>query len=340
MRRVLKIVLAAVPFLASAPAAGAAPEVGKHTTPAGHVFWYVPLEEAKRTAVSVTWTAGLPRGPDTHEATARLGISLMLSGGAGGIASDELSADFEDLDSGSRLWAQPGEIRGFVVAPEDSLQEAAQIVNLWLAKPDFDERWLEREKRTLLRNVRVRGETASGAAWNLAREILLDDHPYNRFWSIAPADDVRTIDRDAIAAWHRGSFGTADITITAAGSASADAVGKAVAEPAAAALRRPGGHAWDRGAARSRVAEIAYHGVRADTAAYRRGRPGTRHGDGGARIGAAIAAVQNHAHGPACGVWIPRRHQQFHPPPPAAAHGRRSRNGAVARGAAGAAGDL
>ena len=114
------------------------------------------------------------------------------------------------------------------MAPEDSLEEAARIANLWLARPDFDGRWLEREKRTLLRNVRVRGETASGAAWNLAREILLDNHPFNHFWSIAPADEVRAIDRDAIAAWHRGSFGTTDITITAAGSAPVEAVGQAI----------------------------------------------------------------------------------------------------------------
>ena len=152
----------------------------------------------------------------------------MLNGGSGGIASDELSADFEDLDSGARLWAQPGAIRGFLVVPEHSLQEAAQIVNLWLARPDFEERWLEREKRTLLRNVWVHGETASGTAWNLARKILVDDHPYKRFWSIAPADAVRSIDRDDIAAWHRGSFGTAEITITAAGSAPAEAVGRAI----------------------------------------------------------------------------------------------------------------
>ena len=227
-RSLLKILLTAVPLLAASGLAAASPEIGRHTTPAGHSFWYVPLEEAKRTAVAVTWAAGLPTGPDVHEATARLGVSLMLSGGADGIGSDELAADFEDLDSSSRIWVQPGEVRGFMVAPEDSLQEAAEIVNLWLAKPDFEERWLEREKRTLLRNVRVRGETAAGTAWNLARQILIDDHPYNRFWSIAPADEIKTIDRDDIAAWHRGSFGTGDLTITAAGSAPADAVGRAI----------------------------------------------------------------------------------------------------------------
>ena len=64
----LKVLLAAMLFTLPAAVAGSAPEIGRHTTPAGHEFWYVPIEDAKRTAVLVTRKAGMPSSPDAHEA--------------------------------------------------------------------------------------------------------------------------------------------------------------------------------------------------------------------------------------------------------------------------------
>lgn len=210
------------------PVAADSPKMTRHISPAGHEFFYVPMADAKRTAVAVTWKSGLPTGPGIHEASARLGIDLMLSGGAGGLPPDEISADFEDLDAGSRLWVQPGEIRGFVVAPNDQLVSAAKIANLVLTQPDLDERWLEREKRNLIRDTRIRNATATGLAWSLAREITLDDHPYKRFWTAAPADGVRDISAPQLSVWHQDAFGTADLVITAAGAADPAGVASAI----------------------------------------------------------------------------------------------------------------
>ncbi|MCR9137787.1 MAG: insulinase family protein [Alphaproteobacteria bacterium] len=199
-----------------------------HVSPAGHQFFYVPMDDAQRTAVAITWASGLPTGPGIHEATARLGIELMLNGGAGGLPPDEISADFEDLDAGSRLWVQPGEIRGFVVAPDDQLDRAAEIANLVLAQPALDNRWLERQKRNLLRDTRIRNATATGLAWSLAREIMLEDHPFKRFWTAAPVDEIQSISAPQIDTWHKGAFGTADLTITAAGTAGPETVARAI----------------------------------------------------------------------------------------------------------------
>lgn len=210
------------------PAAAGSPKMTRHISPAGHEFFHVPMEDAKRTAVAMTWKSGLPTGPGLHEASARLGIELMLSGGAGGLPPDEISADFEDLDAGSRLWVQPGEIRGFVVAPDDQLERAAEIANLVLARPHLDEKWLEREKRNLIRDTRIRNATATGLAWRLAREITLDDHPYKRFWTAAPAQGIRDVSAPQLGVWHQDAFGTDDLTITAAGAAAPAKVALAI----------------------------------------------------------------------------------------------------------------
>lgn len=209
-------------------AASGSPKMTAHISPAGHQFYYVPMDDARRTAVAVTWASGLPTGPGIHEATARLGIDLMLSGGAGDLPPDEISADFEDLDAGSRLWVQPGEIRGFVVAPDDQLDQAAEIANLVLAQPALDEKWLERQKRNLIRDTRIRNATATGLAWSLAREIMLEDHPFKRFWTAAPAEGIQGISAPQLSTWHKSAFGTADLTITAAGTAGPARVARAI----------------------------------------------------------------------------------------------------------------
>lgn len=206
----------------------ASPQVSKYTSPAGHGFFYVSMADAKRTAVAVTWKSGLPTGPDIHEATARLGVGLMLRGGSGGVAPDEVAAEFEDLDAASRLWVQPGVIRGFVVAPQNNLVQAAHIANLVLTRPDLEERWLDREKSNLIRGNTVRDATATGLAWKLAREIILGDHPYKRFWTAAPSNGIRKITTRQISDWHEHAFGTANLTITAAGSADPVIVGRAI----------------------------------------------------------------------------------------------------------------
>ncbi len=229
MRLVTGTVIAIVAAMAATLAGHAStPDVSEHTSPAGQSFLFVPIADAKQTAITFSWKTGIPAGPDVHEATARLGIALMRSGGAGGIPSDELAAELEDLDARFRLWVRPGAIRSFIVASAEDLQRTAEIANLALAQPDLDARWLEREKRNLVRDSRAREETTRGRAWMLAREILLEDHPYKRFWSIAPAETVQEIGTDQIHDWHAASFGTSGMTITAAGSADPDVVGAAI----------------------------------------------------------------------------------------------------------------
>ena len=196
--------------------------VALHTTPDGHRFWFHAMPESDRTAVAVTWSAALPDGPDTHPAAARVGIELMLNGGAGGMAAEEIIADFQDLDSGSRLWVQPTEISGFIVSPQKHMQRAAEIANLVLTQPNLEQRWFDREKKSLYDNAVQRDTVVFGLAWNLAREMTLGDHPYKNFWSLRPADEINAITLAQVEQWHQQAFTTAALTITAAGNASAD----------------------------------------------------------------------------------------------------------------------
>jgi len=195
------------------------------TTPEGKTFWYRSMPTSDRTAVAVSWASELPDETDIPPATAKVGIELMLNGGAGGLAPEKIIADFEDLDSGSRLWVQPQEISGFMLAPEVHMERAAEIANMVLTRPNLDEQWFDREKQKFIDDALSRQSVVFGLAWNLIREVSLDDHPYKRFWSLAPIQSVEAISLSDVKRWHRQAFLSNITTITAAGNASAEKIG-------------------------------------------------------------------------------------------------------------------
>lgn len=198
------------------------------STPAGHQFWYYPMPESERTAVAITWHSDLPDVTTGREATPRVGIELMLNGGAGNLAAEEIIADFEDLDAGSRLWVQPQEISGFVVSPVEHLNKASEIANLVLTQPNLEQKWFDREHKSLVDQAAERESVVFGLAWNLSREVILTDHAYKRFWSLLPLDGIKKIELNDVKNWHSNAFSTAAMSITVAGNADSDAVGASI----------------------------------------------------------------------------------------------------------------
>ena len=198
------------------------------TTEAGHSYLYFPMPDADRSAVAITWhseIAGLPAG---KEALPRLGIDLMLNGGAGGLAAEEIIADFGDLDAGSDLWVQPQEISGFIVSPKAHVDRASEIASLVVSQPNLEERWFAREKKIMIDNAAEREVLAAGLAWNLFRDVTLGDHPYKRFWSLQTLDDIKKIELNDIKNWHADAFSNNALTITVAGNAEIESLSSAI----------------------------------------------------------------------------------------------------------------
>lgn len=198
------------------------------STEAGYRYLYSPMPNADRTAVAITWHSDLANVPMGREALPRLGINLMLNGGAGGLPAEEIIADFEDLDSGSDLWVQPQEISGFILSPKEHMSRASEIANLVMTKPNLQEKWFDREKKILADDALERESKAGGLAWNLFREVTLGDHPYKRFWSLHPVAGIENIQLDDVKAWHANAFTDTALTITAAGNADVAAISSAI----------------------------------------------------------------------------------------------------------------
>lgn len=200
--------------------------VQKLKTPNGHTFWYHQMPEADRTAIAVSWAQEVPVGENSHPAIARIGIDVMLNGGAGGRDAADIVADYQDLDSGSGLWVQPRHVSGFIVAPDQHLSTAREIAQVVMTQPAMEERWFEREQQRIVEQSLEDNANSWGVAWNLTRDVLLGDHPYKDFWSFTPLDDVKGISFDDINEWFKASFSTETITVAVAGSAMDDVVAK------------------------------------------------------------------------------------------------------------------
>jgi len=212
----------------SEAASGDAVVIQELTTPAGLAFWYYPLPEADRTAIAIDWAQEVPLGEGTHPAVAEVGIEIMLKGGAGGRDAAEIVADFEDLDAGSDLWVRPRGISGFIVAPGTHLSKAREIAHQVLAEPALEQRWFDREHQSMIESAIDERTNSWGMVWNLARELYLDDHPYNKLWSYNSLDEFEAVSLDDVKAWYKSSFSTNTATVAVAGSAPAELVGKEI----------------------------------------------------------------------------------------------------------------
>ena len=198
------------------------------TTEGGHTYLYAPMPESERSAVAITWHTDIADLPPNKESLPRVGIDLMLNGGAGGLPAEKIIADFEDLDAGSDLWVQPQEISGFIVSPKEHMSKASEIANLVMTQPNLDQRWFKREKKSFVDSAAEREIKAAGLAWNLFREATLGDHPYKRFWSLQPLDGIKSIELDDLKDWHSQAFSSKALTITVAGNADIESINSSI----------------------------------------------------------------------------------------------------------------
>ena len=205
-----------------------AADIQQHVTPDGHVFHHFDMPEAERGTVVINWPAGLSEMDPDKAVTPRIAVNVMLNGGAGDRSADDLKADFEDLDAGSELRVQPDQVRGLILAPQDTWAEAAGIANDVIARPKMEQSTFLRERERMLDNSKGRINFIWGNAWTLARDIMLADHVTRNYWSLLPHDGIQAVTLDDVKAWRAAAMTTHGIEITSAGDASPEIVAKAI----------------------------------------------------------------------------------------------------------------
>lgn len=202
--------------------------VSRHVTPAGHEFRHLAIRDAERTAVRFNWGSGLTGLPAGRETGAAIGGSMMLNAGTARRAPDELLADFQDLDASAELLVWPDRVGGMIVAASKNLTPTAELANEVLTQPNFDPRWFERMRGSLLETAQSHHENSWGIAGTLAREAMIGDHALKRYMSLEPWDEIRALTVGNIADWHRTAFDRSALTVVSAGGADPASVGRSI----------------------------------------------------------------------------------------------------------------
>ena len=207
-----------VPALTSA-------EVIRHTTPAGHVFHYVQMPEADRTAIVVNWESAWAHGAE-HPTAAHIGAMLMTSGGADGDL-EALISQSSEVGAHAELNATADGARGLLVVRDGRLEEGAALARQALTGPRLDAASFESIRAGLSRGVRAAETPAEALVWDAARRLLLGDAPLHDFLRL-PVDDIEGATLSEVRAWRDAVFAQANATVAAAGVAPAADVAAAV----------------------------------------------------------------------------------------------------------------
>ena len=206
------------------PALGSA-EVIRHTTPGGHVFHYVQMPEADRTAIVVDWKSTWAHGAE-HPTTAHMGAILMTISGTGG-PLEELIGELNAAGAQAELNATADGARGLLVARDGHLDEAAALARDALTNTRLDAAAFESIRDELSRAVRAIEPPAEVLVEDAARRLLLGDAPLDDFLRL-PVDDIEGATLSEVRSWRNAVFAQANATVAAAGVAPAADVAAAV----------------------------------------------------------------------------------------------------------------
>ena len=220
--------LAILCFLVCASsAAGAADAPTRHVTPKGHVYHHMPLPGASRVGLALQWPAPL-RGLTRRDAgVPTVARSLMVLGAAGEREAADVSEDLADLDASVSLALKPAGVALVVAAPSESLAPLSDIVGDVVARPRFDDRWLERERRRAAETAVNLKDRTLFIGQHLVRAATLRDEALLAALHPDPSA-FADVTREAVVAWHERTFRAADVAVATSGPVDHALIGPAI----------------------------------------------------------------------------------------------------------------
>ena len=194
----------------------------------GFEFDYHRIPTAKRLAIVVTMPADASLSPKGREALSHVAPALMLMGGGNGQSASELKAEFRDLDSLFDIRVRKKGVTLLLAAPLDGAQEAANLANQIVMKPNFSPKWLLRVKEMMIQRYNQAASHSRLKAARVSRDHVMDSHPYAQTNPFRSAKIIRAVSLDNVVRWHRDVFVRKDIMITASGPGKGQAVGSII----------------------------------------------------------------------------------------------------------------
>ena len=205
-------------------------EVTSEISPAGHPFTFMPIYEDGVTdiTIEIAWPTTWAYEADKNPAVPLVASRAILSGGTSELSPQDVLILFEDKNAYGDMLAQPQHIIGSISFPKEHIDEILDVVQEMLARPQFNDRWLEREKSEFASRIATNNSTTNFRIWTAARFAIFGDQPANQSLSLTDPEIIAAVDQSDVRRWHRDVIGKTGVTVVVTGAISADDAGNAV----------------------------------------------------------------------------------------------------------------
>lgn len=204
--------------------------VSIETSPNGHAFAFMPIDEEGVTDVTITiaWPHAWPYDGTRNPAVPYVGTQLIHSGGTEALQSKEIGELFQDKNAVAHLYARADHVIGELSFPQNHQDIIIPIVAELLAQPQFEPKWIDRIKRNTYQNQAQASVQTANKMWMVGRAMILGDSPLYEFTSMPDLDRLLLTSRGHLTAWHQETLVQEGAVIAVAGAITAQRAGEAV----------------------------------------------------------------------------------------------------------------
>lgn len=205
-------------------------EVSERVSPNGQAFTFMPIIEEGVTDVTIeiAWPTDWAYDPNKNAAVPTVATRAILSGGTSDLAPQDVLLMFEDKNSFGDFVVQTNHIIGSISFPNDYRDEVLPVVQEMLARPQFDDRWLEREKTRIAEANDGSNASPDQKMWATVRHALLGDQPLVQSLSLTDPATVMSVSEAEVRQWHQQVLTKTGVTVSVAGAISEKEAGKAI----------------------------------------------------------------------------------------------------------------
>lgn len=203
--------------------AGAAMDIQEIKTPKGLTVWF--LEDSSAPLISVAFAL---KGGTVYDLEGKEGLANFLAGmlseGAGDLDSQAFSAATNDIGMRMSFDAGRDYFSGRFSALTEFQERSAELFNMALTQPLFDEAAMERNLQQIQTRLQIDAKDPQWIALRTMRKVLYPDHVYARRMR-GTDQTLAAITADDMRAFMASRFALDNITIGVSGDIGADEVG-------------------------------------------------------------------------------------------------------------------
>jgi zinc protease len=186
-------------------------------TAAGIRMVHVRMDDAKEQNLAFFWRdRHVLHNPDKVGMLV-LATSLLMTGGSQALDGGALGEDLKDLGAGISMRRTMAFTLGELSAPNEAINETADLLKQVIATPRLPEKSLERAKRSAVGSVKAARERPAAIAERAMSALFVGDHVLGSVASFEPPTVITSVTTSDIDAWRKAVLARDNLVVVSAG---------------------------------------------------------------------------------------------------------------------------